>query len=99
MRRACRKDAAHDELIMWHRNLGWAVLETYQLAQGQPGFPDFIAWHPVSGAVVFVEVKDEKAKLTEAEQKWRLCWPGHYEIERTVTDVLSNHKKYMAGGD
>jgi len=47
--RHCRKDAVHDELVMWHRHLGWDIVETYQLGQYQPGFVDAIGRHPCLG--------------------------------------------------
>ena len=97
--RRCRKDAVHDELVMWHRHLGWDVVETYQLGQFQPGFPDAIGRHPVSGVIVFLEFKSPSGKLTKDEQRFHALWRGSIEIERTVTDVLATYKKYMAGGD
>ena len=95
MRRACRKDAVHDELVMWHRHLGWDVVETYQLGQYQPGFVDAIGRHPVSGTIVFLEFKSPGGRLTQDEQRFHAVWQGPIEVERTVTDVMSIHAKYM----
>ena len=97
--RRCKKDAVHDELVMWHRHLGWDVVETYQLGQFQPGFPDAIGRHPVSGTIVLLEFKSPGGKLTKDEQQFHMLWRGPIEIERTPTDVLVTHKKYMVGGD
>lgn len=96
--RARKKDANHDELVAWHRNLGWQVLETYQLGQFQPGFPDAIGRHPISGAIVFLEFKSPGGKLNKAERLFHALWRGPIEIERTVADVMATHKKYMTGG-
>jgi len=95
VRRACKKDANHDHLVSAHRQLGWAVLDTYQVAQYIPGFTDAVGCHPYSGIIVFLEFKSEKGKLTKDEQAFHAAWPGPKEIERTVTDVMATHKKYM----
>jgi len=95
MRRACRKDAVHDLLVSAHRQLGWFVAETYQLAQAIPGFPDALAVHPVSGVVVLLEFKGLKGKLTADERQFHVLYPGLIEVERTITDVMANHRKYM----
>lgn len=95
--RRCKKDAVHDELVMWHRHLGWDVVETYQLGQYVSGFPDAIGRHPVSGRIVFFEFKSPRGKLTKDEERFHALWPGPIEIERTVADVMATHKKYMTG--
>ena len=93
--RRCRKDAVHDELVQWHRHLGWDIAETYQLGQYVPGFPDALGVHPISHVTVLLEFKSPDGKLTKAEKWFHAFWRGPIEIERTVTDVMATHKKYM----
>ena len=50
---------------------------------------------PVSGTIVFFEFKSLGGKLTKDEERFHALWPGPIEVERTVTDVLANHRKYM----
>jgi len=95
--RRCRKDAVHDELVMWHRHLGWDIAETYQLGQYVRGFPDAIGVHPVSLVSVLLEFKSPGKKLNKNERWFHAFWRGPIEIERTVTDVMATHKKYMTG--
>jgi len=80
---------------MWHRHLGWDIVETYQLGQFQRGFPDAIGRHPISGTIVFLEFKSPGGNLNKAERQFHALWHGPIEIERTVTDVMSVHAKYM----
>ena len=83
-RRACRKDATHDEIRDALRALGWYVLDTWQHAQYTPGFPDLVAICPE--ATVFVEVKALNGKLTPDESRFR-------------QDVLTAGAKYAVVDD
>jgi len=86
-RRACRKDANHDEIRDALRQLGWDVIETYQFAQYDPGFPDLLC--EKRGVIVFVEVKAEGGKLTKDEKAWCLAHKGmRWTILRTVGECV-----------
>lgn len=36
-----------------------------------PGFPDICAVHPVSGVLVFIELKSERGKMRPAQLEWK----------------------------
>ena len=88
-RRACRKDAQHDEIRDAFRSLGYHWIETYQVAQYQPGFPDGLACR--RGRVLFVEIKAQGATLTADEARMRDTIVGYaeYIVVRSVDDVLA----------
>lgn len=97
-RRACRKDAVHDELKSIAEALGWWVLDTFQVAQYIPGFPDQVWVCP--SATVFVEIKSPGGKLTPDEETWLLeCVDagGKYEVVRREADVLDVTRTYWPG--
>ena len=86
-RRACRKDAIHDDLSNCARRLGWQVWDTWQHAQYTPGFPDGIVVY--GERVLFVEVKaHEKATLTDDEALFRSLYADVYRVVATVEDVM-----------
>jgi hypothetical protein len=85
-RRACRKDANHDELSDAARALGWYVVDTYQFAQYVAGWPDAV-WAR-RGRTVLAEYKVGRAQLTNDEGLFAATWPGEYAVVRTVDDVL-----------
>ena len=93
-RLACKKDANHDELVQAHRQLGWWIEDTWQVAQYIAGFPDAMGMHPKTGRVVFLEFKVSHARLTKAEQAWHERCPLPVVVERTVEDVLFTHQAY-----
>lgn len=92
MRRACRKDANHDELSDAARRLGWYVVDTYQVAQYIPGWPDAVWAKP--DRVVLAEYKAGKAQLTKDEALFAAVWPDKYVIVRTVDDVVKVTNDY-----
>lgn len=47
--------------------LGWRCYHTLKSRGSEPGFPD---WTIVRDRVIFVELKTEKGKLTEAQVMW-----------------------------
>ena len=88
-RRACRKDINHDEIRDAFRALGWHWVDTYQVAQYQPGFPDGLACR--RGTVLFVEIKAKGATLTEDEARFRdmINRYADYLVVRSVNDVIA----------
>lgn len=88
MRRAARKDANHNEICKVFRDLGWSVLETYQLKEC---CDCFVAKH---NRTIAVEIKDgskppSHRKLTKGEQIFKETWKGEYAIVECVNDVLA----------
>ena len=90
---ARRKDANHTEIRDALIALGWDVIDSYQFAQFNAGFPDLIAikWQ----FVVFVEVKTATGKLTEDEILWRRAHPGaEHRVIRTVSDCVFMNDRF-----
>jgi len=85
-RRACRKDSHHDELSDAARRLGWYVVDTYQVAQYIPGWPDAV-WAK-RGRTVLVEYKTARGQLTQDEALFAATWPGEWVVVRCVDDVV-----------
>ncbi len=48
--------------------LGWLVYHTHESRRSAPGFPDLVMSR--RGRVLFVEVKSQKGKVSEAQQCW-----------------------------
>lgn len=48
--------------------LGWLVYHTYDSRRSTAGFPDLVLAR--SEHVIFVEVKSEKGRLTQAQVEW-----------------------------
>jgi hypothetical protein len=86
-RRDCRKDANHDDVAGAFRQLGWQVLETYQVAQYLPGWSDLVVCK--ANVVVFVEVKAPGAQLTEDEDRFRQVLDAYYVVCRGLADVVA----------
>jgi len=90
-RRACSKDANQDEIAQTFQRLGWQVIDTHEVAQYIPGFPDLLAarW-PIT---LYVEVKMPGEMCTEAEKVFlgNLCVP--WLVCRTIDDVIDAHQE------
>lgn len=87
-RRACRKDANHDALCDALRRLGFDVIETWQVGQVLPGFPDALALKP--GRVVWCEIKGARGRLTLDEAAFRSAHAdAEYIILKTVDDCAA----------
>lgn len=88
-RRACKKDANHDLIAEAFRKAGCMVIETYQVAQVIPGYPDLdVRWGEVS---VLIEVKTADGELTDDERAfYEKCagWDVPYYIVRDVEQVV-----------
>lgn len=52
------------------RSFGWMMYHTYDSRRSDPGFPDEVMVHPRRNRVLFVEFKNEKGKVTDAQWKW-----------------------------
>ena len=94
-RRACRKDANHDAIADAFRRLGWQWYDTYQFAQYVPGFPDGMAVKP--GAVLLVEVKGKRGRLTDDERTFHRVYLGPIMVARTEEDVVIATQMWAKG--
>jgi hypothetical protein len=69
MRRACKRDANHAELVGYLEQAGWYVIDTADVGpKAIPGFPDVLACY--AGQIVGIEFKVGKEPLTDDEQKF-----------------------------
>ena len=90
-----RESAFQAEVISLAKRLGWLVYHTRDSRGSEPGFPDLVL---VKDTVLFVELKTDTGKLSEAQQMWqsRLKQAGAYcEVWRpmdmeAILKVLSN---------
>jgi hypothetical protein len=87
VRRAARRDANHQEVGDYLRDLGWSVLD---LADCGDGVPDYAV--AKDGFAALVEVKDgskvpSARKLTEKEQKVKDGWQGPYIVALSGEDA------------
>ena len=94
-RRACRKDDNHDAIADTFRRLGWQWYDTYQFAQYLPGFPDGMAVKP--GAVLLVEVKGKRVRLTKDEAAFHRDYLGPIMVARTEDDVVQMTEMWHKG--
>lgn len=47
---------------------GWMVYHTHDSRRSEPGFPDLVLVK--NGFVIFAELKTEKGRVSEAQEKW-----------------------------
>lgn len=55
------------DLARW---AGYIHYHTVDSRKSRPGFPDLVLVHVRTGRVVFVELKAEKGRVTDAQQEW-----------------------------
>jgi hypothetical protein len=82
MRRAAKVDANHVEIVTEFKMRGCSVLS---LAPMGRGVPDLLV--AFGGVTWLVEVKGEKGKETEDQQKFALQWTGCRAIVRDKQGV------------
>ena len=83
MRWAAKTDSNQAEIVSALRRVGASVLVLSRVGQG---CADLAAG--IRGETFFLEVKTDKGKLTEDEQKFMDEWRGHYAIVRTPEEAL-----------
>lgn len=87
-----RKDANHDELCNYARELGVQVLDCPWAGRYDPGWPD--ALFVVAGVIVMVEIKTLTGEMLDSEIEWHSRFTGPIEIVRTEKDVRRVIEKY-----
>lgn len=65
-----REEAFRQQVRGIARMFGWMMYHTYDSRRSDPGFPDEVFAHPQRKRVLFVEFKNEKGKLTQAQWNW-----------------------------
>jgi hypothetical protein len=77
-------DSNQAEIVRALRDIGASVLVLSRVGRGcadlAVGF---------RGLTYFLEIKNDKGKLTPAEQEFMEEWNGHYAIVRTVDEALA----------
>jgi hypothetical protein len=82
-----RKDANHDDIVRFLRDVGATVQTLHQVGNGAPDL--LVGWRGVNLAL---EVKDgskppSKRKLTPDEEQWHATWSGQIAIVESTDDV------------
>ncbi len=49
---------------------GWLVYHTNDSRRSDKGFPDLVMVHPLSGRIVYVELKSEKGRIRPEQRQW-----------------------------
>ena len=96
-RRACRKDANHNQIADAFRAAGCFVLDTYQMAQYIAGYPDLDVRRGARS--VLVEVKTTDGELSADEQWFASVCEGYgvpCVVVRTVEEALEIAKGLRA---
>jgi hypothetical protein len=93
MRRIAKTDANQQRIVNALRDMGCTV---QILATVGSGCPDLVVGF--RGRNLMLECKEEKANLTEDQEKWHKSWNGQVAIVRGVKEaadaVLSDQSKY-----
>ena len=78
---AARKDRSQALIVEGLRRIGAKVIPT-----SQKGVPDLSVGY--QGVNYYLEVKDEKGKLTPAQVEFFDMWPGQAAIVRNLDEAL-----------
>ncbi|MHA2248690.1 MAG: hypothetical protein ACXADY_27340 [Candidatus Hodarchaeales archaeon] len=81
-RRASRVDKNQPELVEWLRNHGYSVALTHMVGKN---FPDIVI--AKFGKNVLIEIKSEKGKLSEGQEKFASCWQGAYACVNSLEEL------------
>ena len=57
------------QVVALFKAQGWIAYHTHDSRRSEPGFPDLVLVH-VNRGIVFAELKREKGKVSEAQQRW-----------------------------
>ena len=61
------QDTICSALTLWH----WKYYHTLRSKGSNPGFPDIVAGHPITGKILFWELKVEGEKPDDDQQEWQ----------------------------
>ena len=69
-------------IIQLAKTLGWLIHhdsgDMYEHTRGDPGFPDLVL--AKDGRVIFLELKSDKGKATDAQYKWLVAIADSYLV-------------------
>lgn len=80
-----RTDSNQAEIVAALRQAGASVFSLHAVGRG---VPDLLVGF--RGNNYLLEVKSEKGKLTEDQEKWINNWRGHVAIVRSVGEALKS---------
>lgn len=94
-----KRDANHNDVVRWYRQLGCSVAETQDAGLGVPDL--FVG---CCGMTDPVEIKTAEGKLEPSQQTFVLAWRGSVvAIVRTEDEVIAHvqnmRKRVRAGYD
>lgn len=49
---------------------GWFVYHTYDSRRSHPGWPDLVLARPTTGELIYVELKTDRGRLSDAQRTW-----------------------------
>ena len=64
------EDELQAQVIELATMLGWLAYHTHDSRRSAAGFPDLTLVHPVSGALIFAELKRDGQHPTPDQRKW-----------------------------
>jgi hypothetical protein len=81
-----RRDADHQQIVAWYRELHCGVADTADLGLGLPDL--FVS---AAGVCDAVEVKSADGELTAAQKVFVQSWRSRVWIVRTLDDVVAHN--------
>lgn len=82
---ATTEKSFQEQVIEFARLSGWIAYHTFDSRRSEPGFPDLVLARVGEFQPLFVELKSEKGRLSEAQVKWRetlMLGGGGYRLWR-----------------
>ena len=76
---AITEKAFQEAVIEAASYLGWRHFHPYEMRKSDPGWPDLVLVRPPR--LLFVELKSENGKVTDAQQEWMYVLTGVPGVE------------------
>lgn len=64
------EDEWQAQVIRWAQRAGWKTYHTFDSRRSTAGFPDCVFVRPLTGEIVYAELKAEHGKVSSAQQWW-----------------------------